>query len=86
FDKFDIFVEIGRLGVYHAHLVKRTQTTEVHQMNDASQADRHHEATSNGASCAGDRGTEFDFIVCGAGSSGSVVAARLAEDGQARVL
>jgi choline dehydrogenase len=29
---------------------------------------------------------EFDFIVCGAGSSGSVVAARLAEDGNARVL
>ena len=28
----------------------------------------------------------FDFIVCGAGSSGSVVAARLAEDGNARVL
>jgi choline dehydrogenase len=28
----------------------------------------------------------FDFIVCGAGSSGSVVAARLAEDGDARVL
>lgn len=30
--------------------------------------------------------TDFDFIVCGAGSSGSVVAARLAEDGHARVL
>ncbi|MDI7864177.1 GMC family oxidoreductase [Rhizobiaceae bacterium n13] len=29
---------------------------------------------------------EFDFIVCGAGSSGSVVAARLAECGTARVL
>lgn len=29
---------------------------------------------------------DFDFIVCGAGSSGSVVAARLAEDGHARVL
>lgn len=29
---------------------------------------------------------EFDFIVCGAGSSGSVVAARLAECGGARVL
>ncbi|TZG31258.1 GMC family oxidoreductase N-terminal domain-containing protein [Agrobacterium sp. B1(2019)] len=29
---------------------------------------------------------DFDFIVCGAGSSGSVVASRLAEDGQARVL
>ncbi len=28
----------------------------------------------------------FDFIICGAGSSGSVVAARLAEDGNARVL
>lgn len=28
----------------------------------------------------------FDFIVCGAGSSGSVVAARLAEDGTASVL
>lgn len=28
----------------------------------------------------------FDFIVCGAGSSGSVVAARLAENGSARVL
>ncbi|HYP13203.1 MAG TPA: hypothetical protein VEQ63_04705, partial [Bryobacteraceae bacterium] len=31
-------------------------------------------------------GDGFDFIVCGAGSSGSVVAARLAEDGNARVL
>lgn len=29
---------------------------------------------------------DFDFIVCGAGSSGSVVAARLAESGEARVL
>nr|WP_210339131.1 GMC family oxidoreductase [Ensifer sp. ENS04] len=29
---------------------------------------------------------DFDFIVCGAGSSGSVVAARLAECGNARVL
>lgn len=29
---------------------------------------------------------QFDFIVCGAGSSGSVVAARLAEDGKASVL
>jgi choline dehydrogenase len=31
-------------------------------------------------------GAVFDFIVCGAGSSGSVVAARLAEDGHASVL
>src|SRR5690606_9480988 len=30
--------------------------------------------------------SDIDFIVCGAGSSGSVVAARLAEDGNARVL
>ncbi|MGV1872573.1 GMC family oxidoreductase [Agrobacterium rosae] len=33
-----------------------------------------------------DVGDIFDFIVCGAGSSGSVVAARLAEDGNASVL
>ncbi|MBB3148445.1 choline dehydrogenase [Phyllobacterium trifolii] len=31
-------------------------------------------------------GDVFDFIVCGSGSSGSVVAARLAEDGNASVL
>lgn len=31
-------------------------------------------------------GDVFDFIVCGAGASGSVVAARLAEDGNASVL
>src|SRR6188768_325408 len=30
--------------------------------------------------------SDFDFIVCGSGSSGSVVAARLAEDGNASVL
>lgn len=31
-------------------------------------------------------GAVFDFIVCGAGSSDSVVAARLAEDGNVSVL
>lgn len=35
---------------------------------------------------AGQYSHDFDFIVCGAGPGGSVVAARLAEDGQARVL
>lgn len=35
---------------------------------------------------AGHNDHDFDFIVCGAGSSGSVVAARLAEGGNARVL
>lgn len=34
----------------------------------------------------GRRAEDFDFIVCGAGSTGSVVAARLAECGGARVL
>lgn len=42
-------------------------------------------ASANSNSANGD-GADFDFIVCGAGSSGSVVAARLAEDGNARVL
>jgi choline dehydrogenase len=40
----------------------------------------------NSVASRGEVGDVFDFIVCGAGSSGSVVAARLAEDGSARVL
>ena len=44
------------------------------------------EAASANSNPANGDGADFDFIVCGAGSSGSVVAARLAEDGNARVL
>jgi choline dehydrogenase len=40
----------------------------------------------NSVTSRGEVGDVFDSIVCGAGSSGSVVAARLAEDGGARVL
>ncbi|MBX5048815.1 GMC family oxidoreductase [Rhizobium lentis] len=40
---------------------------------------------SRGGQRSGEQ-SDFDFIVCGAGTSGSVVAARLAQDGQARVL
>ena len=40
----------------------------------------------NGARRAEALSRDYDFIVCGAGSSGSVVAARLAEDGHASVL
>ena len=35
---------------------------------------------------AADLGDSFDFVVCGAGASGSVIARRLAEDGAASVL
>tara|TARA_R110002020_G_scaffold6321_10_gene26608 strand:+ start:446 stop:2041 length:1596 start_codon:yes stop_codon:yes gene_type:complete len=46
-----------------------------------------HQTRSGGLAVKPGHGSEdFDFIICGAGSSGSVVAARLAESGQARVL
>lgn len=55
-------------------------------MNDTSRTISQPAAAPHGIVPAQDSGSEFDFIVCGAGSSGSVVAARLAEDGHARVL
>jgi choline dehydrogenase len=61
--------------------------TEVNLMNSTMRARADGKADEPGADIsAKDDRTHFDFIVCGAGSSGSVVAARLAEDGNARVL
>jgi choline dehydrogenase len=70
---------IKTLKMKKSVFIKRASSTEppdggLH-MNDAPYASQPHDAVA-----------EFDFIVCGAGSSGSVVAARLAEDGNARVL
>lgn len=45
-----------------------------------------HDALANQAKLLGRLRTDFDFIVCGAGSSGSVVAGRLAEEHGAQVL
>lgn len=55
-------------------------------MNDTTRLPQFHQATPGSAALTTETGDAFDFIVCGAGSSGSVVAARLAEDGSARVL
>lgn len=47
---------------------------------------RHTDQSENSAALQRELEDDFDFIVCGAGSSGSVVAARLADCGNARVL
>src|SRR5262245_1516552 len=54
--------------------------------NSLNGADLHRRVRDNQGRLAANLTQSYDFIVCGAGSSGSVVARRLAEDRAARVL
>jgi choline dehydrogenase len=76
FDRFDIFVEIGIPRINVIPMSPQRDSCKV----DATNEDFHRQSPGRKLQ------PSYDFIVCGAGSAGCVVAARLAEQGDAQVL
>ncbi|MQW67849.1 hypothetical protein GHK50_29920 [Sinorhizobium medicae] len=66
--------------------ISHNRSSSIHKGNPVDQNKPDLKRHENPAPTHHEVSDDFDFIVCGAGSSGSVIAARLAQCGSARVL